>query len=67
MEKPKKKRAKKQKNDLKYYFDSQTQAAIVLFQTSTSKKEREFVYKNEIMPAFEKFKYVKISKTYCKL
>lgn len=54
MEKPKKKRAKKQKNDLKYYFDSQTQAAIVLFQTSTSKKERELVYKNEIMPAFEK-------------
>ena len=54
MEKQKKKRAKKQKNDLKYYFDSQTQAAIVLFQTSTSKKERELVYKNEIMPAFEK-------------
>lgn len=50
----KKKRAKKQKNDLKYYFDSQTQIAIVLFQTSTSKKEREKIYRTEIMPAFEK-------------
>lgn len=50
----KKKRAKKQKNDLKYYFDSQTQIAIVLFQTSLSKKEREKIYRTEIMPAFEK-------------
>lgn len=51
---PKKKRAKKQKNDLKYYFDKETQAAIVMFQTADSKKEREKIYKNDIMPAFEK-------------
>lgn len=51
---PKKKRAKKQKNDLKYYFDKETQAAIVMFQTAESKKEREKIYKNDIMPAFEK-------------
>lgn len=50
----KKKRAKKQKNDLKYYFDKETQAAIVMFQTADSKKEREKIYKNDIMPAFEK-------------
>jgi len=54
MEKPKKKRAKKQKNNLKYYFDSQTQTAIVKFQTTSLKKERDTLYKLEIMPAFEK-------------
>lgn len=54
METIKKKKTKKQKNDLKYYFDKETQAAIVMFQTTDSKKEREKIYKNDIMPAFEK-------------
>lgn len=38
----------------KLYFNQNTQAAIVAFQTSVLKKEREDLYINEIMPAFKK-------------
>lgn len=50
----KKKRQKRTKNELRYYFDNNTQSAIVLFQKEFDKKERERLYVSEILPAFEK-------------
>ena len=41
-------------DSLKLYFNSDTQTAIVKFQTITSKRERDKVYVDEILPAFEK-------------
>jgi hypothetical protein len=44
-----------QKTDLKLYFNADTQAAIVKFQSSEfSKKEKDKIYIKEILPAFEK-------------
>ena len=47
---------KKQKkiDPLKMYFNSDTQRAIVQFQATGEKKERDRLYVQEIMPAFEK-------------
>jgi hypothetical protein len=39
---------------LKMYFNSNTQEAIVKFQVTTDKKDREDLYVLQIMPAFEK-------------
>ena len=39
---------------LRMYFNAGTQAAIVAYQRSTEKKERDKLYVKEIMPAFEK-------------
>lgn len=36
------------------YFNQNTQAAIVAYQTATDRRERERLYVKEIMPAFEK-------------
>lgn len=41
-------------DSLKLYFNSDTQTAIVKFQTITNKRERDKVYVEEILPAFEK-------------
>lgn len=38
----------------KFYFTSQTQEAICKFKDSTDRKEREKLYVEQIMPAFEK-------------
>jgi hypothetical protein len=49
------KEVKKKKIDpLKLYFNADTQTAIVAFQNSSEKKERDELYVKEIMPAFEK-------------
>jgi len=51
------KRAKRGKGDgkgVKLYFNSDTQIAIVAYQTALEKKERERLYVKEILPAFEK-------------
>lgn len=52
----KKKRRKRSKDGspTKLYFHSGTQAAIVAYQQSSDRKEREKLYVTEIMPAFEK-------------
>ena len=43
------------KNDqLKLYFNSDTQDAIVKFQSASMKPERDKIYVNDILPAFEK-------------
>lgn len=42
------------KNNLKLYFNSGTQDAIVKFQQEEAKKEKDRLYVGEIMPAFEK-------------
>jgi len=42
------------KNDLKYYFNSGTHAAIVRFQGENIQKEKEKIYVEEILPAFSK-------------
>lgn len=42
------------KNNLKLYFNSGTQDAIVKFQQEEVKKEKDRLYVGEIMPAFEK-------------
>jgi hypothetical protein len=44
----------KKQNPLKLYFNSDTQNAIVAFQASKSKLEKDKIYINEILPAFEK-------------
>lgn len=44
----------KEKPNLKLYFNSDTQAAIVKFQTENDKKQRNILYVGTIMPAFEK-------------
>jgi hypothetical protein len=40
--------------NLKLYFTADTQEAIVKFQSETSKKTRDSLYVNEILPAFRK-------------
>lgn len=45
---------KTQKNNLKLYFNSDTQDAIVLYQTTLSKKEKDRLYVGQILPAFKK-------------
>lgn len=45
---------KKEKDNVKLYFHSGTQDAIVKFQSETEKKERDRLYVHDIMPAFEK-------------
>jgi len=44
----------KKVDQLKLYFNSDTQTAIVKFQTTVSKQERDKIYIDDIMPAFEK-------------
>lgn len=43
-----------EKSSPKLYFNSGTQAAIVKFQVTQEKKERDKIYVDSIMPAFEK-------------
>jgi hypothetical protein len=51
----KEKEVKPKKTDqVKLYFNSDTQRAIVEFQSSFDKKEKDKLYVQEIMPAFEK-------------
>ena len=38
----------------KLYFNADTQKAIVAFQTMAGKKERDYLYVSEILPAFKK-------------
>ena len=42
------------KTNLKLYFNSGTQDAIVTYQSSSSKKEKDKLYMSSILPAFEK-------------
>jgi hypothetical protein len=44
----------KKTDPLKLYFNSDTQSAIVSFQLSSSKLEKDKIYINDILPAFEK-------------
>lgn len=44
----------KEKPNLKLYFNSDTQAAIVKFQTEVDRRQRNVLYVGTIMPAFEK-------------
>ena len=56
-EKPKKRKIRRRgnsKSPSKLYFHAGTQAAIVAYQDSTSRQEKEKLYVEEIMPAFEK-------------
>jgi hypothetical protein len=48
------KKPEKEKSNLKLYFNSGTQDAIVSFQKETKRKEKEKLYVEQIMPAFEK-------------
>jgi len=41
-------------NSPKLYFNENTQAAIVAYQSATTKKERDTLYVTEILPAFSK-------------
>lgn len=45
---------KKEGKPLKLYFNANTQEAIILYQKSTEKVERDRLYVSAIMPAFEK-------------
>lgn len=45
---------KTEKQSPRMYFHAGTQAAIVAYQSSTVKKERDLLYVTEILPAFEK-------------
>lgn len=45
---------KKAAKSARMYFNANTQAAIVAFQTTTERKDRDRLYVKEIMPAFEK-------------
>jgi len=47
-------KATKKIDPLKMYFNSDTQRAIVAFQEANDKKERDKLYVEEILPAFEK-------------
>jgi len=47
-------RRRKKGSSLKLYFHSGTQDAIVAYQSCDSQREREKLYVNEILPAFEK-------------
>lgn len=42
------------KKEERMYFNANTQAAIVSYQKTTEKRERDKIYVNEILPAFEK-------------
>lgn len=42
------------KSNIKLYFNSDTQEAIVKYQQESSKKEKDKLYVNEILPAFKK-------------
>jgi hypothetical protein len=55
-QKPKqtRKRQPKKSSPHKLYFNSETQEAIVAYQVSESKKERDALYNTKILPAFEK-------------
>jgi hypothetical protein len=58
-QKPKKTRIRRRQKEgsgtsLKLYFHAGTQAAIVAYQQSPERKERERLYVTDIMPAFEK-------------
>ena len=48
------KEKKVEKSSLKLYFNSDTQDAIVKFQSEELRKEKDRLYVNQIMPAFEK-------------
>lgn len=50
----KEEKQKKKTDPLKLYFNSDTQRAIVEFQSTFEQKERNKLYMTEIMPAFEK-------------
>jgi hypothetical protein len=52
--KPTKEVKQKKVDPVKLYFNADTQTAIVAFQNSSTKKERDGLYVKEIMPAFEK-------------
>lgn len=45
---------KKAAKSARMYFNANTQAAIVAFQTTAEKKDRDKLYVKEILPAFEK-------------
>jgi len=53
-EKEKKQEKIKKIDPIKLYFNSDTQRAIVQFQATNEKKDRDHLYVKEIMPAFEK-------------
>ena len=46
--------ATKKTDPIKMYFNADTQAAIILFQASNNKVERNKIYIEQILPAFEK-------------
>jgi len=50
----KKEKAPKKIDPVKMYFNSDTQVAIVAFQNCDNRKERDRLYVQEILPAFEK-------------
>jgi len=45
---------KEEKTNLKLYFNEETHRSIVSFQNETNKKDRDNLYVEKIMPAFEK-------------
>jgi|APSaa5957512535_1039671.scaffolds.fasta_scaffold00881_11 hypothetical protein len=45
---------RRKKSGKKYYFDQNTQAAIVKYVAATNIDEREQLYRNDIMPAYNK-------------
>jgi hypothetical protein len=49
-----KKESKEEKDKLKLYFNSDTQDAIVAYQSESSKKEKDKLYVEKILPAFKK-------------
>lgn len=51
---PQKKDTKEEKDKLKLYFNSDTQDAIVAYQSEFSKKEKDKLYVEKILPAFKK-------------
>ncbi len=53
-EQKEKEEKKKAAKSARMYFNANTQAAIVKFQTLVGKKERDQLYVKEILPAFEK-------------
>jgi len=50
----KSKTIKEEKTNLKLYFNEETHKSIVKFQSESEKKERDKLYVEKIMPAFEK-------------
>lgn len=51
---PEKEAAIKAAKAVRMYFNANTQAAIVAYQKTSDKKERDRIYTKEIMPAFQK-------------